>query len=320
MIKKFLLTAFCIFLISSCNQLKDIPHPTNSATRLVNERRSYTKINEPNVKNIDFINGFRELKLDTNMDSLYLEDWQSKEISPDILYFEKDIIVTMQDKNYDCIFYLAFFKKKLIMIDVNFNDILNSGGRKFLSEDEANYEIIEPDIMALYLSTFGKGKSYILKDRVILDLYNDTWTKISYEIPNVDFEGNLFEIIEHRVNDYKDMAVEMNYKYANTPNTSISTILKNQKLVEYDTSKNGLKLLLTNKFVINEKDGGSLFFTYSIENINFKIKIYKKEFIHEYLRTKEQQESSNKIRLEAIYKKRKKKRDSINTNKSASEL
>lgn len=341
--KNILITMICFFLMSSCsqikkNKIKDETLPTNSATRLVNERKSYTDINEPNVKNIDIINGFRELKLNTNIDSLYIEDWKFngdsiyvKDRSPkfflsDIIFIEKEITVTMQDKNYDCIFFLTFFKKKLIMIDVNFINIKKSGDKEFLSKNEVGYKIIEPDIMKLYLATFGEGKSYLLKDRVSYDdkydLYDKkkTRTTISYEIPNIDFEGNLFEIIEHRVNDYKDVAYETKYRYTNTPSTNIPTILKNQKLVEYIADKNGLKLFITNTFVINEKEGGNLFFSYSINNIDLKVKIYNKEFINEYLSAKEQQESSNRIKLEAIYKERKNQQDSINTNKSASEF
>lgn len=238
----------------------------------------------------------------------------------DIIFIEKEITVTMQDKNYDCNFFLTFFKKKLIMIDVNFINIKKSGDKEFLSKNEVGYKIIEPDIMELYLTTFGEGKSYFLQDNETFNLHHSTRLKMSYEIPNIDFEGNLFEIIEHRVNDYKDVANETKYRYTNTPSTNIPTILKNQKLVEYITDKNGLKLFLTNTFVINEKEGGNLFFSYSINNIDLKVKIYNKEFINKYLSAKEQQESSNRIKLEAIYKERKNQQDSINTNKSASEF
>lgn len=332
--KKIISVIFVLVIISCEAEMNNKEKlPFNSATILLNEKSKYEEITEPSAKNIDLINGFRGVKLMTNVDSLHLEDWELIKFSPKIDYYENNVFIRFDSKLYQTEICLTFYDDRLTMIDIQFNNIDILNANKTYSKEDIINEVIEPKIMKTFHNTFGIVKPYFEGEEIYIGpavklneltiaintMYNKKKADVSsyldykrYKFPNEAFERNLYEVIEEIYQKKKSI----DYYPAST---TIFHNLENIKLFEYLGEENGMKILLTNKFKIFE-DEGKIYDHFKLNNTLLQVKIYNLQLTREYLINKKKQESQIRKKSNFEFEKRKKLKDSITLINSASEF
>lgn len=333
---KKIISVILILGITSCgsemkNKKKILPF--NSATNLLREESNNLEITEPSTKNIDLINGFRGIKLLTNVDSLYLKDWELINFSPKIDYYENELFIWFDSILYPTDICLTFYNERLTMIDIKFDNIDVLKNNQAYSKNDIENEIIEPKMLKTFHNTFGLVKPFVEGEEIkigpalkldemtiaINNMYNKKKLDVSSysdyymnKFPKEVFKRNLYEVVK-----------EVYQRENNIDFYPSSTItfynVENMKLFEYIGDENGMKLLLTNKFKIIEPEGKS-YHSYKLNETMLQVKIYDIQLASEYLIDKKKKESENRVKSNLKYEKIKKSRDSLELLKSASQF
>lgn len=325
-----------IFL--SCNKERkpNVELPLNSATLLLRAQNLRNNITSSSPLNIDIINGFRGLKLYKDIDSLYLKDWNLDKFSDEIEYYENNILLSLDNYAFDCKLYLTFYQKKLLMIDIEFDDNRDLDNDNYLREQAYDLDFI-PKLLEQYEIIFGepnKNYSYELLDEKELsrnelnnylsdDLNAGLATYIkgklklverTYEMfPNTDFEKNSFELIKGSkqiLTSEKDK--KNSYYFSNV----YYPFIDKRILYSYSGNYTNLKLLVENKWEITGDSEKELSVTYKLKNINVKIKVYGNKRIKEYTSSKARQDSIANYQQRLIFKRNKEIKDSIKLKES----
>lgn len=305
------LTIVYFFFVISCKkELKE-----NSATRLLKTRNTERIVKNSDSLNVDLINGFRSLELGTNIDSLDFNGWINHNLNEDINFKRKNMVISIDNKNYDCEVGLTFFEKKLQIIVLNFMAVYDSPKSKYVPVDLFDDYIHKPKLLSPFEYTFDEMK----------------WAKL----PEYKYLGNIEDIIlddlfnedfllfnKSRKENFLDENVKNFYHYApgkgTSPNSGIFIGSREKEyLYENIGSRNGIKILLKNNLVkyakkqgyykrgsiISYRDSALWFDNSDITVIFFRIENFRK-----YWRFKnyEDEDQVNKDRIEREKKDRKK--------------
>ena len=286
---------FLLVFISSCKKGSiNNKLPNNSATLLLQKSELYVGLNKSSPRNVDIINGFRSLKLNTKIDSLYLVDWAINKYSPNINYFNKEIPFQLDGQVFKSEVNLTFYMGKLVMIDIELDDSRGVGAKKYTPNDAEN-TVVEPEIMNLFYSVFGdpikvKDNQFVSKRKLekVQDTIDDFWSinrdnfdyveKITLNFPKRRFVKIPYELVENKYVGY--MPKDDTNKGVQA---SVFYPINNISLLVYEANFNKLKLLIQNKFETIKSKGGDLFVFYRLRNIKLQIKIYKEKPMKEYL-------------------------------------
>lgn len=266
--RNLFLICFLVIIYSCAPTSSELPE--NSVTLLLNKKTDYPNLQEPSPSNIDIINGFRGLRINSLIDSLYLEDWLEKRTSPNIIAFRKDMPIVVSTETHISNIELEFFKEELISLKINFPDLPHYKKNKPFNEDDASWKILEPHIITTYYDVFGK-QEWERENNGVLDyedisLYDAAVAMVNGKEPKV------------RSNPFSDAVI---YRNTQTPSTIINQNYFNTKRLSYTGVKNEMTLEILNHFEI-DKPEGKLFFSYLLKRIGLFIHIYDKLKYEEY--------------------------------------
>jgi len=312
-----------LFLISlySCKLLENKKLPLNSATKLIQSRdtTNYSRIFNQSSKNIDIINGYKRLKLNTHMDSLYLEDWELDKYSTDISYFQKKMKLKIGSEESESVIVLTFYLSKLVMIDIELNDNKSITNKRRYSPEQAEKTLIEPKILQSFENVYGKPKEIennqlisVKKLKKKKSLRDDFWKSLNkgYEFieevrisyPNKDFKKIPYNVIQSKTqfSRSKDKSSQ------GLVGAKVYYQLNNKALFVHHGDINNLKLLVLNKFVPITLEEGSSYVPYEISEVKLLIKIYKKRPMTDYLKAIDNRRLTliDKFKKESIKKKK----------------
>jgi hypothetical protein len=329
--KKISLIIVIIILCSCKSESFNNELPQNSATLLLKKRVLKSNLSESSAKNIDVINGFRELKLGVSIDSLYLKDWNLNNYSSEINYYDKKLNLFLDNKTFKCEIHLTFYFNKLIMIDIGLNDNRGLVNVKY-SESEATNTFVKPKLMELFDNVFGqliRIEHVVISERKIkrnnsdksfldnlfktedYDLIEITGKKIS----NARYIKRPFELVFYKYRTAKKKNYKKN-KFS-SPGARISyRIINNKELYSCSGNKNMLKLFIENKFERNYSGENTFYTSYKLKNIKTQIKVYNKVETKKYMLSKKKKDSINLFEYNRKLKKRKISEDSLKLKKS----
>tara|TARA_R110002033_G_scaffold100725_2_gene149130 strand:+ start:203 stop:1219 length:1017 start_codon:yes stop_codon:yes gene_type:complete len=333
--KKISLIIVIIILCSCKSESFKNELPQNSATLLLKKRVLKSNLSESSAKNIDVINGFRELKLGVNIDSLYLKDWNLNNYSSEINYYDKKLNLFLDNKTFKCEIHLTFYFNKLIMIDIGLNDNRGLVNVKY-SESEATNTFVKPKLMDLFNNIFGEPieiKPGIINEKKIKrkdfdkdflsSILDKTFSKEDYdliEITQTEYSNKAFIKVpfELIIKNYSHRKWKKNKKNKfSSPGLRVYyNNRSNKELYSYNGNKNILKLFIENKFERNDSGENTFYISYKLKNIKTQIKVYNKVETKKYMLSKKKKDSINLVEYTRKLKERKVLKDSIKFKRS----
>ena len=168
MSKNYLILISIIFLVNcktddTSHEKKEVL-PYNSITKLILSDNQ-VEFEKAQVSNLETVNGYRYLKFETNIDSLFYEDWYKETVSNDYTILQKRQDIYVNDENQNRKISLYFVGKNLAKINMSWSkewDILRSG---------YSFEQI-------LTTAFGNCTSRIWKDNIdtIIKAHNNSQT------------------------------------------------------------------------------------------------------------------------------------------------
>jgi hypothetical protein len=329
-----LIIIFIIFSSCISEKIKN-KLPVNSATLLLKKRAVNSSISQTSSKNIDIINGFRELKLGTHLDSLYLEDWNFYNYSSEIKYYDKKLHFYLDDNAFKSEVYLTFYFNKLIMIDIELNDNRDLSDVEYSASQAAN-TFVKPKLMDLFNNIFGEPieirpgvineKKLERKDfdkDFLSSLLDKTFSKEDYdliEITQTEYSNKAFikcpfELI---IKKYKHHKSKKNNKdeFSSPGVTYYPSSINNKTLYSYNGSENVIKLFIENHFEWIDFAEETLNTNYKLKKIKTQIKFYNKKIVKSYMLSKNKKDSIASQEFKRNLKKRKISEDSLKLKKS----
>lgn len=321
---------FAVFIILlsliSCSENS----PKKSATNLLSILDEESLIVKRDTLNVDIINGFRSLKLNTHLDSLNFNDWDEIKFSNEIIVKEKKLKLNVKNRNYDCLSKLTFFNQNLLFIELTFLNIIDDSIKE-VSSDLVDAYIYEPQILEPFNLTFGTlnwSRSYKKLD--VNNLFPKNMEKLDLDI-NENFRlspERTIKLIEKRqkkikqdIEKYKreNKKVDVNDMLPGESGFYLG-ITNNSYLYENIGHVNGMKIFLNNQIESYLQNESSIYPNYRLIGSDLVILIFTKNNFKDYLKAKAKQENINIQKAEQEKLNRKKLQDSLNSIKIPSEI
>lgn len=294
---KLIIKILIIISVISCKkeQVKTMNRtllPKNSATLLLQKQDSsiVSKLLEPSVVNLDLIKGFRSLKLNVSLDSLYLNDWTKKSISNTIHEYTNQLKIQIGEVEQEAYAKLLFYKQQLIIIDIMFQESLNEDKIKInqvLRDDIENYKPLS-NLSQLYISILGKvTKDEINYENNLIDLFPWGLSIKDHAHDNLKLfnsyinEENKFygsgrsEDIDKLIEKTKPKGNYKNNIYYSNVNTSSNLI--------WESNNYGLMNKNIYNFIKNDKNKNAFEPTYGYNSTSIFIKFYSLKHIRHYV-------------------------------------